>query len=230
MMDQHSINSSTTSKYSLSYHFYREKFGYESTYNEKFYTTELDESKYTKEQIRKATQLEREIEEKKRNKGTGYDEDSQEKMDNIRKILDKSADNFYKMRKDEIISFEEIEKRQLTFTKDSKQNSTPIQKELSQDDMIKKTSFKSINEYDIDGVDVEQDNNYEIEGAVSEGSDADASSKSGMKLSSSVFKPKKSTLQGSNKSVDEFDITDGDKPVESPHNDAEKGKLRPVIF
>lgn len=210
------INSNITSKFANSNTHFREKFGYESTYNERFYTTELDESKYTDEQIRKAAKLEREIEEKKRNKGTGYDEDSQEKMDNVRKILDKSAENFYKIRKDEIISFEEIERRQLTFTKDSKQNSTPIvQKEITKDDMIKKASFKSINEYDIDGLNEDQNNNYDIGEAVSEGSDADASSKSGMKLTSSVFMPKKPVLKDSNKSVDEFEITNNGKTNEA---------------
>lgn len=144
-------------------------------------------------------------------------------MDNVRKILDKSAENFYKIRKDEIISFEEIERRQLTFTKDNKQNSTPIvQKEITKDDMIKKASFKSINEYDIDGLNDDQNNNYEIGEAVSEGSDADASSKSGMKLTSSVFMPKKPSFKSSNKSFDEFEISNNQTDKKSQD---ENGKI-----
>lgn len=219
---------------------YREKFGYESTYNERYYTTEIDGKKFTDEQLRKATQLEREIEEKKRNKGKGYNEDSEEKMDRYREILDRSADNFYKIRKDEIISFEEIEKRQLNL---DKQNSAPIvHKEITKDQMIKKAAKKSIDEFDIDGVVGQQNNKYEIQEAVSEGSDADASSKSGMRLKSRSFMPKPSGQKGSNKSIDEFEITNEDKssivPLVESQNEAgkfefvicvEKKKLKPAL-
>ena len=222
---------------------YREQFGYESTYNERYYTTEIDGKKFTDEQIRKATQLEREIEEKKKNKGTDYNENSEEKMDRYREILDKSANNFYKIRKDEIISFEEIEKRHLTFTKDDKQKSAPIvHKEITKDEMIKKASRNSIDEWDIDGVVGEQNNKYEIQEAVSEGSDADASSKSGMRLKSRSFMPKPPAHKGSNKSIDEFEITNQDKysivPPGGSQNDAgkfefiiclEKKKLKPAL-
>lgn len=41
------------------------KFGIESTYDERFYTTEYNENNYSKEQIERAARLGREIEEKK---------------------------------------------------------------------------------------------------------------------------------------------------------------------
>ena len=129
-------------------------------------------------------------------------------MDNTNKNLGEDYKKFIKENK--VLNIEELEAKQLSNRSTGHDNKPFAHQEITPEDMMKKESFKSINEFDIEGGD-ENNSTKEIDlpDAVSEGSEGGSDQKPSLDLKSSAFTPK-NRQTASTKSVDEFDIESSD--------------------
>lgn len=142
--------------------------------------------------------------------------DEQENMDEEE---NGETQNFEQLAKGKrIYTVEEIESKHMP----NREKGFAGTKEITQEDLIKKESLNSINEFDIDGL---GDNQIDLKETKSEGSVESIEQKPAMSLRSSAFTPKNANIKnGSNKSIDEFDIQDGNT------EDSEAIKKRPSNF
>jgi len=167
-------------------------FGYESTYKQSFYTTEVDESKYTEEQKRKASRLEREIGQKKYY-SKKYNENGDEEMDVNKEVPAQNYDDFVKDNK--VMTITELEEKQLSGKANGNQGKT--------EGLKKKESMKSDDDFILEG----------MKETVSEGSLEEEPVKTKLNTGSMAFVPKVVKNTDSSKSIDEFEIKAGKKEV-----------------
>ena len=132
-------------------------------------------------------------------------------MDIAQKNLGEDYKKFIKENK--VLTIEDLEAKQLSnrSTGQTEGDSKKIvHKEITPEDMIKKQSFKSVNEFDIDEGDNNSSNkDIDIPDAVSEGSEGGSDQKPSLDLKSSAFTPKNRQTT-STKSIDEYDIDTSD--------------------
>lgn len=141
-----------------------------------------------------------------------YNEDADEGMDAAPSTenLDDEYDSI--LANNRVFSIDEIETKQLS-------NSSNIGvNELTKDALLKKASNKSVNDFEIGGVD--NSNNDDIKDTTSEGSEA----KSAMSLNSRNFTPKN---QSSTKSIEDFDISNDDSKKSTEDS---KGIFKPYFL
>jgi len=214
----------------------RDKYGIESSYDENVYTTKLDQDKLTEEQKQKATRLAKEIENGKKNKRKqNYNEDDDEEMDNGSKT---NQDVGKIVGENKIYSMEEIEAQQMSnrsVPEESGSSKRPEEiatKEITKDDMLKKQSVQSTNDFDIEGLENKNSSDQFFDDENLERSFEGSEPRSSMKLSSTSFTPKnglKGSEKSSTKSIDEFDIQEGvNNPEDKPKTSSGASKLKPT--
>lgn len=143
--------------------------------------------------------IEREIETSKGKKfKRAYNEDVDEEMDTNQPHHNQDQEYDDIIANNKVYSIDEIETKQLS------NRSILANKEITKDDMIKKASFKSVNEFDIDGYEGSDKGFNNIKDTTSEGSIEGSEPKSSMSLKANAFTPKNKIV--SKKSIDEFDI------------------------
>jgi len=118
-----------------------------------------------------------------------------------------SSNNYDKfVKENKVMNIADLEEKQLA---GKIENNNQIQKEISKEDMLKKESFKSENDFELDDM-------KGIKDTVSEGSAKESGSKKSiMKVDSKAFTPKISKKVESTKSIEEFEISGGNTLKES---------------
>lgn len=192
------------------------QFQKESTFTDTYYTTNLDETKYTKEQRSKAARIEKEINREKKGKFRNDHEDDDEEMDNKPGVMTQNYDQF--VEQNQVLDIADLERKQLSGKLINTTQDTNNPEDLSSKDLIKKESEKSINEFEI--------------GDMSSNSQTPAPStkpkaeeKPKMKMSSKSFTPKGAKTSDSTKSIDEFEISQGKEPPKAPEPKKPTAKL-----
>ena len=168
----------TTGKNLTSLKQINKNFGIKSTYDEKMYTTELREDEFTSEQKAMAARKEREIEESKKFAKNTNIEDEDEAMDASIGI-DANYDEYVKGKK--VIDFAEIEAKQLSNTSFGENKvKIPLKDQITNEDLFKKASFKSIDEFQIEGMTPSSKVETTIRDGVSEGSNDEQNTKTSL--------------------------------------------------
>jgi hypothetical protein len=128
--------------------------------------------------------------------------DEQEDMD--QETNEETQDFEQLVEGNKIYTLEEIESKQFS----NRNEGLSGTKEITQEDLLKKESLNSFNEFEIDGL---GDSQINLKETTSEGSVESLEQRPTMSLRSSAFTPKNVSdiNNGSNKSIDEFEIQDG---------------------
>ena len=180
------------------------QFQKESTFTDSYYTTDLDESKYTKEQKLKAARIEKEIAKGKKSNFRNDHEDDDEEMDNKPAVVTQNYDQF--IEQNAVVDIADLERKQLSGKLINTTQDSNAPGDLSSKDLMKKESQKSINDFEIG--DMSSDTKPPVQDSESNNGD-----KPKMKMSSRSFTPKASKpTSDSTKSIDEFEISEGKAP------------------